>query len=280
MSDILLIHGGAGSDSSYVPRLDKYCHLSFKGTALDMVVNSVVMMEDDPVFNAGTGSVKRIDGSIQMDAAVMEEGKIGSVAAIEKVKNPVLVAKMVMMNTPHVMLSGDGAISFARRMGFPEYDPSTERTEEIWKKTVAFFKGEKVDLPPRYEEYRKFQNMFSPNKDTVGAVARVGGKFAAAVSTGGSSPMMRGRIGDSPLPGAGLYAGSKGAVVATGIGEEIVRKMLSYRIYEKIGSGSLKSIVKDIVGEFGDILVGVIAVSEKEQFSMANSNMATYCVEK
>jgi L-asparaginase/beta-aspartyl-peptidase (threonine type) len=92
--------------------------------------------------------------------------------------------------------------------------------------------------------------------------------------------MMRGRIGDSPLPGAGLYAGSKGAVVATGIGEEIVRKMLSYRIYEKIGSGSLKSIVKDIVGEFGDILVGVIAVSEKEQFSMANSNMATYCVEK
>ena len=280
MSDVLLIHGGAGSDNSYVPRLEKYCHSSFTGSALDRAINAVVMMEDDPVFNAGTGSVKRIDGSIQMDAAVMEQGKIGSVAAIEKVKNPVLVAKMVMMNTPHVMLSGDGAISFARRMGFPEYDPSTERTEEIWKKTLAFFRGEKVDLPPRYEEYKKFQNMFLTNKDTVGAVARVDGKFAAAVSTGGSSPMMRGRIGDSPLPGAGLYAGSKGAVVATGIGEEIIKRMLSFRIYEQIGNGSLKSIVKDIIEEFGDILVGVIAVSAKEQFSMANSNMATCYIEK
>jgi len=280
MSDVLLIHGGAGSDNSYVPRLEKYCHSSFTGSALDRAINAVVMMEDDPVFNAGTGSVKRIDGSIQMDAAVMEQGKIGSVAAIEKVRNPVLVAKMVMMNTPHVMLSGDGATSFARRMGFPEYDPSTERTEEIWKKTLAFFRGEKVDLPPRYEEYKKFQNMFLTNKDTVGAVARVDGKFAAAVSTGGSSPMMRGRIGDSPLPGAGLYAGSKGAVVATGIGEEIIKRMLSFRIYEQIGNGSLKSIVKDIIEEFGDILVGVIAVSAKEQFSMANSNMATCYIEK
>lgn len=280
MSDVLLIHGGAGSDNSYVPRLEKYCHSSFTGSALDRAINAVVMMEDDPVFNAGTGSVKRIDGSIQMDAAVMEQGKIGSVAAIEKVRNPVLVAKMVMMNTPHVMLSGDGATSFARRMGFPEYDPSTERTEEIWKKTLAFFRGEKADLPPRYEEYKKFQNMFLTNKDTVGAVARVDGKFAAAVSTGGSSPMMRGRIGDSPLPGAGLYAGSKGAVVATGIGEEIIKRMLSFRIYEQIGNGSLKSIVKDIIEEFGDILVGVIAVSAKEQFSMANSNMATCYIEK
>ena len=75
MSDVLLIHGGAGSDNSYVPRLEKYCHSSFTGSALDRAINAVVMMEDDPVFNAGTGSVKRIDGSIQMDAAVMEQGK-------------------------------------------------------------------------------------------------------------------------------------------------------------------------------------------------------------
>ncbi|MCL4438988.1 MAG: isoaspartyl peptidase/L-asparaginase, partial [Candidatus Thermoplasmatota archaeon] len=262
------------------PRLEKYCHSSNNGSAMDRVVQAVVLMEDDPVFNAGTGSVRRIDGSIQMDAAVMEEGRIGSVAAIERVKNPVLVAKMVKMKTPHVILSGDGATSFARSVGFPEYDPSTERTDEVWKKTLAFFRGEKVDLPPRYEEYRKFQSIFSQNKDTVGAVARVDGKFAAAVSTGGSSPMMRGRIGDSPLPGAGIYAGSKGAVVATGIGEEIIRRMLSFRIYEQIGNGSLKNIVKDLIEEFGDILAGVIAVSDNEQVSMANSNMATYCIEE
>ena len=92
--------------------------------------------------------------------------------------------------------------------------------------------------------------------------------------------MMRGRIGDSPLPGAGIYAGSKGAVVATGIGEEIIRRMLSFRIYEQIGNGSLKNIVKDLIEEFGDILAGVIAVSDNEQVSMANSNMATYCIEE
>ena len=279
MSDILLLHGGAGSDQSYVQKLEKYASLSNSGNVVDRVVKAVSLMEDDSAFNAGTGSVRRIDGSIQMDAAVMSDQKLGSVIAIERVKNPILVARKVMEETPHVILSGDGATAFARRMGFPDYDPSTERTTEIWKKTLEFFNGKKVDLPPRYEEYRKFQNLFKPNTDTVGAVARVNGKFAAAVSTGGSSPMMRGRVGDSPIPGSGFYAGSKGAVVATGIGEEIIRKALCFRIYERIGTGSLKEIVSEMIREFGDVLVGVIAVTEDEQFSLANSNMATTYIE-
>lgn len=281
MSNVLLLHGGAGSDSSYVPRLEKYASAaSVKITPMDQVVDAVRLMEDDPSFNAGTGSVKRIDGSIQMDAAVMEDRKIGSVMAIERVRNPVLVARKVMEETPHIILSGDGAIKFARIMGFPDYDPTTDRTQELWKKTQDFFRGNPVELPSRYEEYRKFQYLFGTNHDTVGAVSRVDGKFAAAVSTGGSSPMLRGRIGDSPVPGCGLYSGNKGAVVATGIGEEIIRNMLCFRIYEEIGERPLKEIVSERVAEFGKILVGVIAVSQTEHFSMANSDMATAIVQK
>lgn len=281
MSDVLLIHGGAGSDRSYVPKLERYTlEASSQNMPLDQVVEAVRLMEDDPSFNAGTGSVKRIDGSIQMDAAVMENRRIGSVMAIERVRNPILVARKVMEETPHIILSGDGSTKFARALGFQDYDPTTERTQEIWKKTQDFFRGKKVDLPPRYEEYRKFQHLFGLNLDTVGAVARVRGIFAAAVSTGGSSPMLRGRIGDSPVPGCGIYCGRKGAVVATGIGEEIIRNMLSYRIYEEIGERPLNEIVSERIREFGKVLVGVIAVSEDEHVSLANSDMATAFVEK
>ncbi len=280
MGNVLLIHGGAGSDSSFNKKLNNYAgSTSSKVTnnPLDFVVEAVRLMEDDPSFNAGTGSVKRIDGSIQMDAAVMLPNQIGAVAAIERVKNPVMVAREVMLQTPHVMLTSDGALDFARALGFGDYDPTTERTENIWKKMVDFFNGKEVELPERYSEYYKYAKIFGfpQPKDTVGAVARVDGKFAAAVSTGGSSPMMRGRVGDSPLPGAGLYTGEKGAVVATGIGEEIIKKMMCYDIYNQIGTKPLSEIVKEKVESFGKVLVGVIAVSEDEYASYSNSSMAT-----
>ncbi len=278
MSDIILIHGGAGSDTSYTERLMGYARASFvRGNALDSVVEAVRIMEDDPSFNAGTGSVKRLDGSIQMDAAVMIPGSIGSVVNIERVRNPILVAKAVMERTPHVMLSGDGATEFARRLGFPDYDPSTPRTEELYRKALAAITGQDTEAPEKYVNYRKFADILGipRNKDTVGAVARINGKFAAAVSTGGSSPMMRGRVGDSPIPGAGLYAGEKGAVVATGIGEEIIKRTLCYRVYEQIGSDDLSSILRKEIETFGNTLVGLIAVSEDSMASYSNSSMAT-----
>ncbi len=280
MPNVLLLHGGAGSDNSYTDALNRYANSTSSKISkdpVDFVVESVRLMEDDPSFNAGTGSVKRIDGSIQMDAAVMSNRKIGSVSAIERVRNPVLVAREVMLQTPHVMITGDGAIKFARSVGFGDYDPTTERTETIWKKMVDFFNGKEVELPERYSQYYRYAKIFGfpQQKDTVGAVARVGNKFAAAVSTGGSSPMMRGRVGDSPLPGAGLYAGENGAIVATGIGEEIIKRMMCYDIYTKIGTKPLQDILKEKVEEFGDILVGVIAVSKDEYASYSNNSMAT-----
>lgn len=280
MPNVLLLHGGAGSDNSFARTLNMYAKSAGAQASvdpLDFVVESVRLMEDDPSFNAGTGSVKRIDGSVQMDAAVMLPERIGSVSAIERVKNPVLVAREVMLQTPHVMLTGDGAVNFARATGFQDYDPSTEKTENIWRKTVDFFNGKEVDLPERYSDYYRYAKIFGfpQHKDTVGAVARIGGEFAAAVSTGGSSPMMRGRVGDSPLPGAGLYAGYDGAVVATGIGEEIIRKMVCYDIYSQIGTKPLGELLREKVETFGDILVGVIAVSKDEYAWHSNSSMAT-----
>lgn len=277
MEDVLLIHSGAGSDRSYNPRLERYAHESFRQSgALDSVVEAVRMMEDDPDFNAGTGSVKRIDGTIQMDAAVMMAGSIGSVVNIERVKNPILVARAVMEKTPHVMLSGDGAVAFARRIGYEDYDPSTPRTEELYRKALKILSGTEKDIPERYASYMKYAGIFGipENKDTVGAVARVSGKFAAAVSTGGSSPMMRGRVGDSPIPGAGLFAGEKGAVVATGIGEEIMRRSLCYSIYHQIGTENLEDIIKREIDGFNGVLAGVIAITRDSYASYSNSSMA------
>ncbi len=278
MSDLLLLHGGAGAGEPHTELMKSYADRAFsahKSNPLDLVCEGVRYLEDDPTFNAGTGSVKRIDGSIEMDAAVMQGTAIGAVSAIERVKNPILVARAVMEQTPHVLLTGDGALKFARAMGFDDHDPSTPRTEEIWKKTVDFFNGKEVDLPERYREYYKFAKAFGfpEHKDTVGAVARVNGKFAAAVSTGGASPMMRGRVGDTPLPGSGIYAGPNGAVVATGIGEEIIKRMMCYDIYIQIGKRPLKEILKDKVAEFGDIHVGVIAVSKDEYAYETNATM-------
>lgn len=280
MPNVLLLHGGAGSDNTYTEILKKYAADTSSlqsADPLDLVVESVRLMEDNSSFNAGTGSVKRLDGSIQMDAAVMAPGSIGAVSAIERVRNPVLVAREVMLQTPHVMIAGDGATKFARALGFEDYDPTTERTQTIWQKTVDFFNGKDVELPERYSDYYKYAKIFGfpQHKDTVGAVARIGNRFAAAVSTGGSSPMMRGRVGDSPLPGAGLYTGDKGAVVATGIGEAIIRKMMCYDIYREIGSRPLQEILKESVESFGNVLVGVIAVSKDEYAYYSNSSMAT-----
>ncbi|MCL4356613.1 MAG: isoaspartyl peptidase/L-asparaginase [Candidatus Thermoplasmatota archaeon] len=276
--DVVLLHGGAGSKDSFSERLSKYAmECSNIKDSLEAVIHSVRLLEDDPEFNAGTGSVKRIDGSIQMDAAVMIPGKLGSVIGIERVKNPVEVARMVMEKTPHLILEGDGATTFARKMGFHDYDPSTERSENIWKKTVEYLSGKNEEMPKRYENYLKFSDMFDIPKstDTVGAVARIDGKFAGAVSTGGASPMMRGRVGDVPLPGCGIYVGEKGAVVATGIGEEIIRRMFCHNIYMQISKESLRNILEREVEAFNGIEVGVIAVSGDEHASFSNTSMAT-----
>ncbi len=266
--NIILIHGGANTPVKYNGKLESIVSsVNPELSALDAVVQAVVLMENDIQFNAGTGSVPRIDGSIQMDAAVMVPGKFGSVIAIERVMNPVLVARDVMEKSPHIMLAGDGSVKFARKMGYRDYDPYTEKA----KKILEQFWG-KLDHEDDYTYFKKFSH------DTVGAVSYINGQFAAAVSTGGSFPMLRGRVGDSPIIGAGIYAGEQGAVVATGIGEEIALRLLSYRIYAKIGNGDLQDIVASEISKF-EVAVGVIAVSDHEYVATSNTEMA-YALKK
>ena len=200
-------------------------------SALDAVVEAIVVLEDDPRLNAGTGSRMRLDGRTQMDAALMDSRmEIGGVAVIEAVKNPIRVARDVM-GTPHVLLAGKDATDFARTQGHPRYDPSTpESFQRLEESRERIREGR---LPAYARRWRRFGG-----HDTVGAVARDRlGRFAAGSSTGGTAFMMPGRIGDSPLVGSGLYAGPAGAVTATGIGEEIIRRVLSKFVYDKIADG-------------------------------------------
>ncbi len=258
-----MLHSGAGSDTSFSKRLDNYASRASKNfNALDNATNSVVLMENDPDFNAGTGSVPRIDGTIQMDAAVAIQDNFGSVIAIENVKNPVLIARDVMLKSPHIMLSGDGAIKFARIMGHSEYNPMTKKAQKLIEKLKNDYKNN--NFPEKFKDFYH---------DTVGAVARVGNEFAAAVSTGGAFPMLRGRVGDSPIPGAGIFVGKKGAVVATGMGEEIAKSILSYKIYSKIGEKGLSDIIKEEIAKF-NVSVGIIAIDSENYAYYANKPMA------
>ena len=266
--DYIVLHGGASNRPELREKVEQYAKLAFElDSALDAVVEAVRLMEDEPLFNAGTGSNMRIDGSIQMDAAVMQNNDFGAVAGIENVKNPVLVARDVMLHSPHMILAGDGAVRFARKMGYGHYDPATQRARAKREKTITKLKEGTI---PEYYHPNFFMDFLG---DTVGAVAYINGEFAAAVSTGGTSLTLRGRVGDSPIPGAGIYCGPKGAVVATGIGEEIIRRMLSIDTYMRLETMELEELCEYEVERFGDIPVGLIVVSEKAACAKSNLNM-------
>jgi L-asparaginase / beta-aspartyl-peptidase len=200
------------------------------GHALDAVCAAVVILEDDPQFNAGTGSVLNRDGQIEMDASVMtgRELRCGGVAAIRRVKNPILVARSVMETTTHVLLGGGGALAFARRKGFADYDPTTAARRAGHRRAA---------LASRLSA-----------AGTVGAVARdATGEFAAATSTGGVTFKLRGRIGDSPIPGAGNYATPVAAASATGHGELMLRTLATKRVCDLVAAGKSARVAAQLV---------------------------------
>lgn len=257
----IILHGGVGSSPDFNELLSKYASLSLNyDNPLDAVVAAVKYMEDDINFNAGTGSVMRLDGTIQMDASVMIDGNFGSVIGIESVKNPVQVAREVMEFCPHVMLAGDGATKFARAMGHPRYDPTTERALKRLE-----------DAKKVASKDERFKVAFTNIVDTVGAVANYGGVVTAALSTGGSFPMLRGRVGDTPIPGAGILVVGNFGIAATGTGEEIIRKLLSYKLFsERV---NLESAWKE-VAENNEYPLGVVGFNGDKHFNLANKQMA------
>jgi L-asparaginase/beta-aspartyl-peptidase (threonine type) len=255
----VVVHGGAGNPRDHVDGCVRAAHRAMQalrggGDALTAAVEAVVLLEDDPRFNAGTGSILRADGrTIETDAAVMDStGRLGAVACLQRTRNPVLVARRVC-DTRHWMLAGDGALAFAREQGFGDHDLATAG------RTAGQEAG-----------------------DTVGAVALdAQGRFAVACSTGGSSPALVGRIGDTPIAGAGFWAGPAGAVTVTGVGEQMVPRLLARAVYAQIERGVR---LQDAL-EWGVALVprtyaaGLIAVSATQSAAATNRSMPFHTLE-
>jgi beta-aspartyl-peptidase (threonine type) len=222
----ILVHGGAGEwqprdEGAAVAGVTTAVHsavhvLAADGSALDAVVAAVVALEDDPLFNAGTGAALNRDGDVEMDASLMcgHDLRCGAVAGLRRVRNPVLVARRVMERTRHVMLAGEGALQFARTEGFADYDPLTQRARDAWLRKRT------------------------PPAGTVGAVALDRhGHLAAATSTGGMTLKLPGRVGDSPIPGAGNYAHTGAACSATGHGELMMRVVAAKDLCDRVAGG-------------------------------------------
>ena len=271
----LIAHGGAGnwrpgSETDAIEGMRAAVSrgravLRAGGSALDAVCAAVVILEDDPNFNAGTGACLNFDGFCELDASVMEsrESRVGAVAALQRVKNPVLVARKVMEETDHVMLAGDGAQKFARVMGFPDHDPVTPARRADWQE-----KRRDMDrlLGKHSLKMRRFLKDHPEYAGgTVGAAAVDGaGYLAAATSTGGVTLKLVGRVGDSPLAGAGNYASRYVAASATGTGEYVIRSLATRALSDAMERGAtLANALSDVMGRLKrdyDADVGMIAV--------------------
>ena len=203
------------------------------GPALEAVIAAVTVLEDDDHWNAGRGSALTAAGTVEMDAAVADgrNGRVGGVACVTGVRHPVLAARAVMDDGRHVLLAGPAAVAFAREAGLafePEGWFITDRRRralELWLSTVGGVTGGSGAEPPQARDAQ-------PGCGTVGAVARdATGHLAAATSTGGRNGQLPGRIGDSPVPGAGTWADDAScAVSATGIGEAFLRAAFAHEV--------------------------------------------------
>jgi len=243
-SPVLVIHGGAGVIKREMsPAREKairaaltqalqngYAQLKAGKTAVDAVSAAITVLEDDPNFNAGKGSVFTHDGKNEMDAAIMDGATLeaGSIAGVHRVKNPILLARAVMEKSQHVMMVGDGAEAFAKQEGIVLVDPAYFRTEERWQQLQKALKEDANDEKHSDVETAK-------HFGTVGAVALdAQGHLAAGTSTGGMTDKRWGRVGDSPIIGAGTYANSGCAVSGTGWGEYYIRTVAAHEICMRV----------------------------------------------
>jgi beta-aspartyl-peptidase (threonine type) len=222
----LIVHGGAGAvkDDTLPARLDGCKNAALAGwrllerggAALDAVEAAVIVLEDNPLFNAGTGSTLNCLGEVEMDAAIMEGNSLraGAVGAVQGIKNPIQLARRVLEDGRHVLLVGEGASCFARQVGI----------REVPRESLII-----------QAERKRWQEKHG----TVGCVALdAAGTIAVGTSTGGIFNKLPGRVGDSPLLGCGTYADESGGVSCTGNGEAIVRVLMAKSALVCLGSGA------------------------------------------
>jgi len=283
----VVVHGGVGSstdneDGCVLAARRALGQLEANGDALDAAIIAVATLEDDGRFNAGSGSALGLDGAtIEMCASIMDtRGRLGSVACVRDVQNPVRLARAIA-DTPHVMLTGEGAQMLARGLGMPRGAPVSEHQRSEHRQIMQELAGSMPAMPGIDNRlFDRFWNYKTPLQlpkskacDTVGAVVRgPDGHFAVACSTGGSAPSLLGRVGDSPIIGCGFYAGPLGAIAATGIGEHIVRHLLARTVYGWLEHGmALEEALKRGIELFDkDVDVGLIGVTKTEACAFAN----------
>jgi beta-aspartyl-peptidase (threonine type) len=210
------------------------------GSSLDAVQSAIVVLEDSPLFNAGKGAVFTHEGTNELDASIMDGSsrRAGAVAGVKRIKNPILLARLVMEKSPHVMMTGDGAEAFAAEQGGIEFvDPKYFHTKRAWDALQRALDEER-QKPKTGASARPALERDAPNSyfGTVGAVALDRrGDLAAGTSTGGMTNKRFGRVGDSPIVGAGTYASNEGCgISSTGHGEFFIRYTVAHDICARV----------------------------------------------
>ncbi|HNP48969.1 MAG TPA: N(4)-(beta-N-acetylglucosaminyl)-L-asparaginase [Bacteroidia bacterium] len=246
--------------------------LSKGGRALDAVEAGVKIPEADPaVSSVGYGGLPDRDGRVTLDACIMDEkAGCGSVAFLEHIVHPISVARLVMEKTPHVMLVGEGALKFALDQGFKKENLLTPESEAAWKEWL------------KKSEYKPVVNW--ENHDTIGMIALdQQGNLSGACTTSGMAYKLHGRVGDSPIIGAGLYVDNEvGAATSTGVGEEVIRICGSHLVVELMRQGkspedacriAVERIVKKQPQKSKEIQVGFLALNKHGEYG-------SYCLQK
>jgi L-asparaginase / beta-aspartyl-peptidase len=302
----LVVHGGAGNAGPGAERSERRRAMMTairlgariiraNGSALEAVVATVVALEDHPLFNAGYGSLLNSEGNVEMDASVMFAEPVpapaaskaaarrthvhsdadytvsaGAVAAVSRVRNPIMLARAVMEHSPHIMMAGAGAEAFARRVGIRLVRPEemvTERARERWRA--------RKQQAGMLEAEAAARAAMGRGHGTVGAVAvDVRGGIAAATSTGGVPGKLFGRVGDSALIGAGTFAHAFGAASATGQGEAIILTALCREAVLALGDSAPNAVAREAIAEMIDATgaeAGVILVDRRGRIGYAHN---------
>jgi len=301
----LVVHGGSGvidradlkpeQDRAYRAALARASEagagvLRTGGAAVDAVEAAVRVLEDDPLFNAGRGAVFTADGKVELDAAIMDGATLeaGAVAGVTRTRNPISLAREVMEHSPHVLLIGAGADAVSIDHGLEQVDPGYFFVERRWRALERQLTREGLRVPARPENASADETIAALAHDegkrgTVGAVARdVRGHVAAGTSTGGTTGKRWGRVGDSPLIGAGTYASNTSAAVSgTGEGEYFIRLSVAHRICALVELAGMTlqaaadRVVKDDLTKLGGH-GGVIAVAPEGQMAWSFNTSGMY----
>ncbi|MEN4888576.1 isoaspartyl peptidase/L-asparaginase [Erwinia billingiae] len=298
---VIAIHGGAGAIARASMSAEKEQHyiqalsgivasgqavLAAGGSALDAVTEAVRLLEECPLFNAGKGAVFTHQGTHELDACVMDGRSLdaGAVAGVNTLRNPVLAARAVLENSPHVMFIGEGAEKFAAEHGLEQVPPDFFSTPERWEQLQRALHSDHAVLDHDGAAHTSDDPLDPDRKfGTVGAVALdLSGNLAAATSTGGMTNKQAGRVGDSPIVGAGCYANNANvAVSCTGTGEVFMRTLAAYDIAAlmEYGGLSLKEASDRVVMEKIRVLGGsggVIAVDRDGNVALPFNSEGMY----